>query len=63
MQVVNGQHNYHKIHRRDPHDKIYDRFMGAFDAMAKALGDVKVYNATPNSKLKCFPKVDLHEII
>lgn len=63
MQTVNGQHNYHKYHNHNPNDKVYDRFIQSFENIAKELKNVKVYNATPGSKLKCFPKVDLNEII
>lgn len=63
MQTVGGRHNYHNFHNHKAKKDVYAKFMMHFENIAKELNGVKVFNATPNSKLKCFPKVNLNNIL
>jgi len=63
-----GQNNFHDRHR-EPHDPqvVTDRFIPAHNAMAADIASrgypVKVLNATPVTRLTCWPKIDLEEAI
>jgi hypothetical protein len=66
MKVVDGQHNWHTNHKFRPKDTIYNnRFIPPFLEIAKdatRLG-IEILNATKNSALDMFPKVDLKEVV
>lgn len=63
MQMVKNKHNYHAYYKHKPSENIYKRFQAHFERIYKELNGVKVLNATPDSKLRFFPKVELHEVI
>jgi hypothetical protein len=62
MRVVDGKHNYHNHYKKIPRDDTYTRFKLHFEFIAKET-DKTILNATPNSALTCFPKVDLKDIL
>ena len=64
MRVVDSQHNYHNEHRRKMKDDIYQReYIPNFDSIREPLEKegVVIFNATPESALKCFPMVSLKD--
>jgi len=46
-----------------PHGDHYERFAKFFDKAAQALEGVEIINATPNSALNCFPKMELKDAL
>lgn len=48
--------------RRDGRDH-YERFVKFFDTAAKHLEGVEIINATPESALNCFPKMELKDVL
>jgi hypothetical protein len=65
MQVVSGKSHFFGEHPRGLRNTTnYSGFITAFERAKKTLPDsVQVLNATPNSALKCFPRVDLHDAL
>ena len=66
MQPINGKYNYHDdyLEKRTAVDP-YKKFLIPFPVIAKAarkLG-IEILNATPGSKINCFPMVNLEDII
>jgi hypothetical protein len=63
MQFVNGKANYHDYYKKkNSRQDIYNRFMLHFEAIAKET-DKTIINATPNSALNCFPKIELEDLL
>lgn len=68
MRSVNGKQHCHERHPlplRDHGDGIYPRWIRAFESIALILvkKKVEVWNATPDSALKCFPSIKLGDAI
>ena len=64
MRVVDSQHNFHQQHTRKMKDDIYTRtYIPHFGTIKEPLekNGCRVFNATPQSNLKCFPFIDLKE--
>lgn len=58
--------NWHSNHKMPPVPNQHrDRFIPTIESMAPHLSEagVKVFNATPDSALKCFPIADIEEFI
>jgi len=60
-----GQRHFFGNHPESMHNTIpYERFIPAFRTAAKMLPpEIKIINCTPDSKLDCFPKMDLAETL
>ena len=64
MRIVDSQHNYHTDHKRKMKDDIYQReYIPNFETIKEPMQKegVTIFNATPESALKCFPFIDLKE--
>lgn len=67
MKVINGKSHFHEgydVHKK-PDQRVYERLMlPSFDSMADLLKKqkVQVYNASPESAITCFQKIDLGQI-
>ncbi len=62
MKTANGKHHYHNYYKKTPRHDAYDRFMLHLECIAEET-DKTILNATPDSALKCFPKVNLQDIL
>lgn len=62
-----GENNWHKNNVDKPDKDVFKKFLKSFLYlqldMKKKVPDVEVLNATPDSRLKAFPKVDLKEVL
>lgn len=64
MRVVDSEHNFHKDHTRKMKDSIYvDEYIPNFESLKEPLDKqgVAVFNATPESALKCFPFITIKD--
>lgn len=64
--MKDGVGNYHNNHLMPPGKNQYkSRFLPAIEKMAPQIANlgVKVFNATPDSALLCFPKISLEEYL
>lgn len=67
MKLINGKSHYHEGYdvNKKPDTKMYERLMlPSFDSIAEYLkkAKVQVYNASPESSITCFQKIDLAQI-
>jgi hypothetical protein len=62
MKAVDGKHHYHDYYKKDPRPDAYERFMKHFKAIAEET-NATILNATPDSALPYFPKIDLKDIL
>lgn len=65
MKNTNGQKNFVKHQWEKTNQDPYEYMIGTLDSILEAANKlkIKIVNATPNSALNIFPKVDLMEII
>lgn len=65
MQTMDGDRHFHGDYPKPlANEGNYRNFVPEFNKAAKLLPDrIKIINATPNSALDCFPKMDLDDAI
>lgn len=66
MHAVNGKNNWHTNHKHVPRSDIYtNKFLPCFDKIARDASAVnlQILNATPNSAIEVFPRIELMEVL
>lgn len=65
MGSIDGKRHFFGDHPRGLRNtNTYNNFLRAFNRAAKLLPPhIQILNATPNSALTCFPRIDLHDAL